>query len=78
MKITAPSKARCQSGSVVLIFTILLTIMVILVTAEMRSLAQLQRQEKFLEQQQIKRLEQSQSPSPTNITAAAVMLTISK
>ena len=61
MKMNIPSVSREQDGSAVIIFTILLAIMVILVGAEMRSLAQLHQEEKFLEQQQIKRLTQSQS-----------------
>jgi hypothetical protein len=69
MKIKAPSNTN---GSATLIFTILLAIMVILVAAEMRSLAQLHQEEKFLEQQQIKRLEQTQSPASTNSVAVSL------
>ena len=51
----------CRDGSVTIIFIALLATMVILVTAESRSLSQLHREVKFLEQQQIKRLNQSQT-----------------
>ena len=67
---------RHQDGSATLIFTILLGIMLILVTAEMRSLAQLHQEERLLERQQLKRLDQSQSP--TNTVTPAVTLTASK
>ena len=42
-----------------IVFIALLTIMLILVTAEMRSLAQLHGEQKLLERQQIKRLNQA-------------------
>jgi hypothetical protein len=62
MKIPQPLNARFRSnGSATIIFTALLAIMVILVTAESRSLAHLRREVKFLEQQQIKRLNHSQT-----------------
>ncbi len=73
MKIRSSSSSRCRDGSATIIFTILLSIMLILVTAEMRSLAQLHQEERFLEKQQMKRLEQSQSPTNT----ATVMITAS-
>lgn len=47
---------RSEGGSISIVFIGLLTIMVILVTAETRALIQLRREVKFLEQQQIKRL----------------------
>jgi len=78
MKIPVSSeiRRRHQDGSATLIFTILLGIMLILVTAEMRSLAQLHQEERLLERQQLKRLDQSQSP--TNTVTPAVTLTASK
>jgi hypothetical protein len=45
-----------EHGMATVIFIGLLTIMMILVTAEARALYQLHREVKFLEQQQIKRL----------------------
>jgi len=51
----APS-ARRKNGSVSVIFVALLAIMMILVMAESRALFHLHREVKFLEQQQIKRL----------------------
>ena len=47
---------RHESGMVTMVFIGLLAIMMILVTAESRALYQLHRETKFLEQQQIKRL----------------------
>jgi len=47
---------RNHDGMATLIFIILLAIMMILVMAESRALYQLHRESKFLEQQQIKRL----------------------
>ena len=47
---------RHESGLATMIFIILLAIMMILVMAESRALFQLHRETKFLEQQQIKRL----------------------
>jgi K+ transporter len=61
------SRRKNEGGMVTVIFIALLTIMMILVTAESRALYQLHREVKFLEQQQIKRLDQSS----TNSVAAA-------
>ena len=47
---------RRESGLATMIFIILLAIMMILVMAESRALFHLHRETKFLEQQQIKRL----------------------
>jgi hypothetical protein len=47
---------RGEDGSITLVLTILLIIMMILVTAEIRALHHLGREVKFLEKQQIKRL----------------------
>jgi len=59
MKIQTPSVNRQrESGMATIVFIALLTIMLILVTAEMRSLAQLHGEQKLLERQQIKRLNQ--------------------
>jgi hypothetical protein len=51
-----------QDGMATLIFIALLAIMMILVTAELRCLAHLKREVKFLERQQIKRLNHSEEP----------------
>ncbi|HTB82464.1 MAG TPA: hypothetical protein VK742_02310 [Candidatus Sulfotelmatobacter sp.] len=66
MKIHRASRLKCESGMVMtLMFVILLTIMMILVTAESRSLYVLHREVKLLEQQQVKRLDNA----ATNTTA---------
>ncbi len=57
---------RNERGLATMIFIILLAIMMILVTAESRALFHLHRETKFLEQQQIKRL----NGSPTNSAPA--------
>ncbi len=58
---------RSEDGSVTLVFFALLAIMMILLTADSRALLHLRREVKFLEQQQIKRL----NYSPTNSVAIA-------
>jgi hypothetical protein len=63
----AAPKCR-EAGSITLVFITLLAIMMILVMAESRALIHLRREVKFLEQQQMKRL----NPPPTNAVAAAV------
>ena len=55
------SRAPGEDGMATLIFIVLLAIMMILVMAESRALVQLRRETKFLEQQQIKRLNHSQT-----------------
>jgi hypothetical protein len=50
-----------KRGMATVIFIALLAIMLILVTAESRALIQLRREVKFLQKQQIKRLNLSQS-----------------
>jgi len=62
---------RSEAGSAVLLFISLLAIMMILVTAESRALFHLHREVKFLEQQQIKRLNGPQ----TNAVVAAITVT---
>ena len=57
---------RHEGGLATMIFIILLAIMMILVMAESRALFHLHRETKFLEQQQIKRL----NGSPTNAAPA--------
>jgi len=52
-----------ERGMATVIFIALLAIMMILVTAESRALFHLHREVKFLEQQQIKRLNASQTNS---------------
>ena len=61
-----PALRRHESGMATMIFVILLVIMMILVTAESRALFHLNRETKFLEQQQIKRL----NGSTTNVAPA--------
>jgi hypothetical protein len=50
------STPRRENGMATILFIALLAIMMILVTAEARALIHLRREVKFLEQQQIKRL----------------------
>jgi hypothetical protein len=52
-----------EHGMATAVFVALLAIMMILITAESRSLFRLHREVKFLEQQQIKRLNNSQTNS---------------
>ena len=59
----ARAPKRSESGMATILFIALLAIMMILVTAEARALMHLRREVKFLEQQQIKRL----NGSPTNV-----------
>jgi hypothetical protein len=68
MKITVPNRfARRENGMATILFITLLAIMVILVTANLKALAHLSREEKLLEQQQIQRL----ISSPTNSIPAS-------
>lgn len=74
MKITKPfggliAPKRSEGGSITLVFVILLTIMMILVTAEVRALHNLHREVKFLEKQQVKRLNGSQTNAITNVNS---------
>jgi hypothetical protein len=55
---------RSEGGMVTVIFIALLAIMMILLTANSRALLHLRREVKFLEQQQIKRLDAA-NPVPT-------------
>ncbi|HEY4417011.1 MAG TPA: hypothetical protein VGO57_15080, partial [Verrucomicrobiae bacterium] len=65
MKIQRPYPARPHAaGTVTVVFITLLAIMMILVVAEARSLVQLRRETKFLEQQQIKRLNVTAPTTP--------------
>lgn len=52
---------RRQNGSAVLVFIILLTIMMILATANSKALFRLHQEIKLLEQQQVKRLNAAQT-----------------
>jgi hypothetical protein len=52
---------RNESGMATVVFIILLAIMMILVTAESRALLHLRREVKLVEQQQLKRLNGSQT-----------------
>jgi len=54
---------RSERGMATLIFIVLLSIMLVLVMAESGALFHLHREVKFLEQQQIKRLDTSQTNS---------------
>jgi hypothetical protein len=53
------SRRQNEAGMATVVFIALLAIMMILVTAESRALFHLHREVKFLEQQQIKRLDHS-------------------
>ena len=57
-----------ERGMATVVFIALLAIMMILVTAESRALIQLHREVRFLEQQQIKRL----NAPPTNSISTAI------
>ena len=59
-----------QSGMATLVFVVLLAIMMILVTAEARSLIRLRQETHFLQQQQIKRLNMTTTNTITRIDAA--------
>ncbi len=54
---------RDENGMATLIFIILLTIMMMLTMAELRCVVRLHREVKFLEQQQIKRLNLTAAPA---------------
>ena len=54
---------KSERGMATVVFIALLAIMLILVTAESRALFHLHREEKLLEQQQIKRLDNLQANS---------------
>jgi len=54
---------RRENGMATLIFIILLTIMMMLTMAELRCVVRLHRDVKFLEQQQIKRLNLATAPA---------------
>lgn len=60
---------RSESGMATVIFIALLAIMMILVTAEARALIHLRREIKFLEQQQIKRLDGSSTNRVTTVVS---------
>jgi hypothetical protein len=51
-----PSARRIEGGMATIVFIVLVTIMVILMTANIRALIQLHRETQLLEKQQIKRL----------------------
>jgi len=57
-----------ERGMATVVFIALLAVMMILITAEGRSLFQLRREVRFLEQQQIKRL----NAQPTNTTTTVI------
>jgi hypothetical protein len=70
MNLPSPHPARRgENGMATMIFIILLAIMMILITAESRALYHLHREVKFLEQQQIKRLNGSSTNTVIAITA---------
>jgi hypothetical protein len=64
------SRAPGEGGMATVLFIALLAIMLILVTAESRALFQLRREVKFLEQQQIKRLNTTTTNSVVTATTA--------
>ncbi|HZI34058.1 MAG TPA: hypothetical protein VFF11_17095 [Candidatus Binatia bacterium] len=59
---------RSKNGMATVVFIALLAIMVILLTAEARSLIHLRQETQFLQQQQIKRL----NTAPTNKVATTI------
>ena len=61
------SRQKNERGMATIVFIALLAIMMILVTAESRALIQLHREVRFLEQQQIKRLN---APTTNSISTA--------
>lgn len=61
---------RNEGGMATVIFIALLAIMLILVTVESGALFRLHREVKFLEQQQIKRFNNSQTNSVSTTTSA--------
>jgi hypothetical protein len=67
MKIQPINNFSRRSGMATILFIALLAIMVVLVTANLHALTRLHREVKWLEQQQIKRLDASQ----TNVVARA-------
>ena len=69
MKIHPQFNRQNEHGMATMIFLVLLSIMMILVMAESRALFQLHREAKFLEQQQIKRLN---GPSTNAVAAIAI------
>ncbi len=60
-----PTGKKSDNGLITVVFITLLAIMMILVMAESRALIHLRRETKFLEQQQIKRLNASVPINPT-------------
>lgn len=58
------SPRQQQNGSATVIFTILLSIMMILVLAETRSLVQLHRDQLLLEKRQAQRIQHAAGPAP--------------
>ncbi len=60
-----------DSGMATLVFITLLAIMMILVMAELRCIVHLRREIKFMEQQQIKRLNRQPAPAPPAGSAPA-------
>jgi hypothetical protein len=59
---------RSEGGMITVIFIALLAIMMILVTANSRALLHLRREVKFMEQQQIKRLDASTTNTVSTVT----------
>ena len=72
MKIHRTSSRKRESGLITLMFVVLLTIMMILITAESASLVHLHSDLKLLEKQQIKRLNNAGTNTTTTATATVV------
>ena len=71
MKI-CPSSRRAphnESGMITVIFIALLGIMMVLILAESRSLIRLPQEVKWVERQQIRRLNESPAPQTNNVAA---------
>jgi hypothetical protein len=69
MKIHRTSRRKRESGLITLVFVVLLTIMMILVTAESASLIHLHSDLKLLEKQQIKRLDNAGTNTATTVVS---------
>ena len=65
MKIQPKTFCRNENGMATVIFIALLAIMMMLVTANVRTLLRLHTMEKFVEQKQIQRLDASQTNTVT-------------
>jgi len=77
MKIPVSSPQRRQNGVAIVVILALLSIMLLYITANVRSLHHLGRELRLLEQRQIQRLERSQTnaPSPATLKVKSAAVT---